>query len=66
MRKLMGGRESRPESIFINIRDIAKYIARSWYVASNLTKTESFPKPIKIGQRRYWSKEEVINYLSKR
>jgi predicted DNA-binding transcriptional regulator AlpA len=66
MGKLMSGRRSKPDSLFVNIMDIANYISRSWLVASNLTKSEDFPRPIKIGSRSYWSKEEVVNYLTKR
>jgi predicted DNA-binding transcriptional regulator AlpA len=62
----MSGRRSKPDSLFLNIMDIANYISRSWLVASNLTKSEDFPRPIKIGSRSYWSKEEVVNYLTKR
>ena len=49
---------------FLKSEDIMKKFAISKETLFNWRKQNKFPKPIKIGRRNLWKKEDIDNYIN--
>jgi len=65
LQQKFGGRmyTSKRDLDLWTLSDIAKFLGYSWTGAAyKITKEVGFPKPLTVGKRKYWKKQQIEKY----